>query len=216
MIIAHTIMLSFIFLLSSCFAGSVVSEWLPGYPVWDNQFQIPCTGSKARTSPSRGAIVVDQSEPGYPESYKSVQEGVDALDATADVSQELFIFPGTYEEQVYIPPLESNLTIQGYTCDSTSYEGNAATITYNLALINTTDDDHTATLRQWNTNTKIYNLNIVNTFGHIPQNGQNLALSAYKTNQGYYGCQFIGYQDTVLAETGEYPLRLVASPVYLV
>ncbi|KAL4819895.1 glycosyl hydrolases family 28-domain-containing protein [Aspergillus spinulosporus] len=90
----------------------------------------------------------------------------------------------------------------GYTCDSTSYEGNAATITYNLALINTTDDDHTATLRQWNTNTKIYNLNIVNTFGHIPQNGQNLALSAYKTNQGYYGCQFIGYQDTVLAETG--------------
>jgi pectinesterase len=29
-----------------------------------------------------------------------------------------------------------------------------------------------------------------------------LALSAYATNQGYYGCKFTGYQDTVLAETG--------------
>ncbi|KAL4739981.1 glycosyl hydrolases family 28-domain-containing protein [Aspergillus similis] len=195
-------MLSSVFLLSSCLAGFVAAEWLPGYPVWDNHFKIPCSGSKARTSPSSGAIVVDQSEPGHPGSYKTVQEGVDALNATTNAPQELFIFPGTYEEQVYIPPLESNLTVQGYTCNSASYEGNAATITYNLALINTTNDDHTATLRQWNTNTKIYNLNILNTFGHIPKNGQNLALSAYNTNQGYYGCQFIGYQDTVLAETG--------------
>ena len=29
-----------------------------------------------------------------------------------------------------------------------------------------------------------------------------MALSAYASNQGYYGCQFTGYQDTVLAETG--------------
>ncbi|CBF73612.1 hypothetical protein AN7966.2 [Aspergillus nidulans FGSC A4] len=30
---------------------------------------------------------------------------------------------------------------------------------------------------------------------------ENLVLSAYKTNRGFYGRQFIGYQDTVLAET---------------
>jgi pectin methylesterase-like acyl-CoA thioesterase len=63
-------------------------------------------------------------------------------------------------------------------------------------------DDLTATVRQWNPNTKFYNLNIANTFGHVPKNGQNLALSAHTTNQGYYACQLLGYQDTLLANVG--------------
>ncbi|KKK24237.1 hypothetical protein AOCH_001400 [Aspergillus ochraceoroseus] len=112
------------------------------------------------------------------------------------------VIAAVFVHQYVVCKDKSNLTIQGYTCDSTSYQGNAATISYDLALINTPNDDHTATLRQWNTNTKVYNLKILNTFGHISKNGQNLAISAYKTNQAYYGCQFIGYQDTILAETG--------------
>ncbi|KAJ7868807.1 pectin lyase fold/virulence factor [Mycena olivaceomarginata] len=40
---------------------------------------------------------------------------------------------------------------------------------------------------------------LVNTFG---VGSQALALSAYGTNQGYYGVGFYGYQDTLLAETG--------------
>ncbi|KAL2127230.1 hypothetical protein VTI74DRAFT_11066 [Chaetomium olivicolor] len=159
-------------------------------------------GSWARISPAKDAVVVDKSAKPNPGSYSTVQDGVNALSTTATAPQTLFIFPGTYVEQVYIPKLASNLTVQGYTCDSRRYAGNTATITYNLALINTTNDDKTATLRQWNPNTKVYNLNIVNTFGHIPKNGQNLAVSAATTNQGYYGCQMIGYQDTLLAETG--------------
>jgi len=80
--------------------------------------------------------------------------------------------------------------------------GNQATITYNLALKDVATNDLTATLRSWNPNTKFYNLNIENTFGHINSNGQNLAVSAYTKNQGYYGVQLIGYQDTLLANTG--------------
>lgn len=162
-----------------------------------------CSGSWARVSPAKGAVVVDNSASPYPGSHRTVQGGVNALSTTTTAPQTLFVFPGTYVEQVYIPRLASNLTVQGYTCDSRGYADNTATITYNLALINTTDDDKTATLRQWNPNTKVYNLNIVNTFGHIPKNGQNLAVSAETTNQGYYGCQLIGYQDTLLAETGK-------------
>jgi len=121
---------------------------------------------------------------------------------TSTTPQILFIYPGTYKEQVYIPALNSNLTVQGYTTDATSYYNNTATITYDLALLNTTTDDLTATLRQWNTNTKVYNLNIANTFGHVSTNGQNLALSAHTGNQGYYGVQLWGYQDTLLSNTG--------------
>jgi pectin methylesterase-like acyl-CoA thioesterase len=127
---------------------------------------------------------------------------VNALSLTATTSQTLFINPGTYVEQVFIPALHSNLIIQGYTPDTRSYSLNTVTITYDLALENTTSDDLTATVRQWNPNTKTYNLNIANTFGHVPTNGQNLALSAHTANQGYYGMQLLGYQDTLLANTG--------------
>lgn len=185
--------------LISCFA---ISQALPGYPIAHGSSRT-CSGPWARASPERGTVVVDRSARPYPGSFSTVQEGVNALNNTTTQPQNLFIFPGTYVEQVFIPRLKSNLTVQGYTCDYRGYEDNTATITFDLALINTTSDDLTATLRQWNPNTKVYNLNVVNTFGHIPKNGQNLAVSAETTGQGYYGCQLIGYQDTLLAETGK-------------
>jgi pectinesterase len=36
----------------------------------------------------------------------------------------------------------------------------------------------------------------------VSTNGQNLALSAHTGNQGYYGVQLWGYQDTLLSNTG--------------
>ncbi|MCJ1329519.1 hypothetical protein MMC10_006199 [Thelotrema lepadinum] len=154
----------------------------------------------SRTQPPPGAVVVDQS--GQYSNYTTVQSGIDTLSTTAPGLQSLFIFPGVYTEQVYIPPRSANLTILGYTSDTTSYAANTVNITYNLALINTTSDDLTATVRAWSTNFKMYNINILNTFGHISSNGQNLALSARATNQGYYGMGLFGYQDTLLANTG--------------
>jgi len=153
------------------------------------------------TAPS-GAIIVDGTSPFTPGSFPTVQGGVNALSKMTTNPQVLFIHPGTYVEQVYIPPLKSHLTVQGWTPDSRSYEANTATITFNLALLNVSNDDETATVRQWNPNTKFYNLNIANTFGHVSKNGQNLAVSAHTTNQGYYGVQLWGYQDTLLANTG--------------
>ncbi|GFF79941.1 pectinesterase [Aspergillus lentulus] len=191
-------MLGLSLVLAACVAVTQASS---GYPV-ARDTSGTCSGVHARVSPPAGAIVVDNSANPHPGSHATVQAGVDALNTTTADPQQLFIFPGTYTEQVYIPRLTSNLTVQGYTCNTKSYQHNKVTITYNLALINTTSDDLTATLRQWNPNTKIYNLNIVNSFGHIPQNGQNLAVSAEADGQAYYACQLIGYQDTLLAETG--------------
>lgn len=64
----------------------------------------------------------------------------------------------------YIPARDANLTIYGFTFDSSSYQGNTVNITYDLALINTTSDDLTATVRVWSTNIKI-----VRPFGSIPR-----------------------------------------------
>ncbi|KAF4625225.1 hypothetical protein G7Y89_g12943 [Cudoniella acicularis] len=159
--------------------------------------------SNARMSPPDGAIVVDSSgRSSIPISHLTVQSGVDALDRRTNAPQILFIYPGVYHEQVFIPPMPSNLTIQGYTPDGRSYTNNTVTITQNLALINTTSDDLTATLRNWNSNTKVYNINLANTFGRAATNGQSLAVSAHVGGQGYYGVQFLGFQDTILANKG--------------
>ena len=73
------------------------------------------------------------------------------------------------------------------------------TVTYNKDATSAGSDDASGTVRNKATNTKFYNINIANTYG---AGSQAIALSAYNSQQGYYGCQLTGYQDTLLAQTG--------------
>lgn len=73
------------------------------------------------------------------------------------------------------------------------------TITYSKGADEAGNNDASGTLRVKSSNIHIYNLNVINSRG---SGIQAIALSAYGGTQGYYGCKFIGYQDTVLANTG--------------
>ncbi|KAF1833369.1 carbohydrate esterase family 8 protein-like protein [Decorospora gaudefroyi] len=165
-------------------------------------FYVVSADKYARTKPDRGAIIVDATG-AHSGSYLNISAAVTALDNTNN-AQKIFIFPGTYKEQVYIPSLSSPLTIQGYTDDARDYKGNQVTLTYNLSRLTPglTNNDQTSTLRLWTANVKLYNLNIANTFGSAAVSGQALALSAQNTNQGFYGCKFTGWQDTIYANEG--------------
>lgn len=55
--------------------------------------------SQSRISPPDGAIVVSQ-DTSRNGTYSTVQAGIDALSTTATGEQFLFIYPGSYEEQV--------------------------------------------------------------------------------------------------------------------
>ncbi|PVH89875.1 carbohydrate esterase family 8 protein [Cadophora sp. DSE1049] len=154
-----------------------------------------------QTKPPAGAVVVDASG-SISGSYKTVQAGVNALSKTATASQTLFIKAGTYREQVYIQALKSPLVVMGETTDPSSYKANKVTIINNISRNTVANNDLTATVRNWTPNSKFYNINLENDFGHTSTNGQNLAISAQASGQGYYGCAFIGYQDTILAQTG--------------
>ncbi|TVY54189.1 Pectinesterase, partial [Lachnellula cervina] len=167
----------------------------PSFPLYSEK-------AWSRTSAPKGAITVDGSST-HPGVFRTVQSGVNALSLNTTTPQLLFIYPGTYAEQVSIPPLRSNLTVQGWTPDARSYTHNTATITSALSRLTVPNNDLTATVRNWSPNTRFHNLNIANTFGHVPVNGQNLALSAHTGNQAYYGVQLWGYQDTLLANTGK-------------
>jgi len=132
-----------------------------------------CTGPNARTVPPSGAIVVDATG-AYTGSVKTVAEGVAKLPNTA-VEHSLFLFPGTYEEQVVVPKLKGKLVVQGYTCDTTAYASNQVTITHAMAqkdvpaTVVKNRNDATSTLLLKASNVKVYNLNVANTAGNVGQ-----------------------------------------------
>lgn len=115
-------------------------------------------------------------------------------------AQSIFIYSGTYTEQVTIPALAGALTVYGYTTDTSSYTSNVVTITHSSSLLSgAVDDEHTGTVINLSQNTKFYNINIKNSYG---KGSQAIALAAYNTQQGYYGVGLYGYQDTLLAQIG--------------
>ncbi|GAQ47113.1 pectinesterase 1 [Aspergillus tubingensis] len=158
-------------------------------------FAATALAASRMTAPS-GAIVVAKSGG----DYDTISAAVDALSTTSTETQTIFIEEGSYDEQVYIPALSGKLIVYGQTEDTTTYTSNLVNITHAIALADVDNDDETATLRNYAENSAIYNLNIANTCGQACH--QALAVSAYASEQGYYACQFTGYQDTLLAETG--------------
>ncbi|KAE8349776.1 pectin lyase fold/virulence factor [Aspergillus coremiiformis] len=158
-------------------------------------FAVTALAASRMTAPA-GALVVSKSGG----RYSTVSAAVKALSTTKTETQTIFIEGGTYDEQVYIPPLAGKLIIYGQTDDTTSYTGNRVKITHSIKLSDVSNDDETATVRNHTPNSSFYNLNIANPCGQACH--QALAVSAFAGNQGYYGCQFTGYQDTLLAQTG--------------
>ncbi|KAF8194383.1 pectinesterase [Mycena galopus ATCC 62051] len=147
-----------------------------------------------RTTPPAGAIVVRGSGATSGE-FTTITAAVNSLPNDGS-AQSIFIYPGTYTEQVYITRT-GQLTIYGSTTDTTSYTSNSVTITFSDSAAEAGSDDPSGTLRVHKDDFALYNVNVRNTFG---EGSQALALSSYGSNQGYYGCAFYGYQDTFLAE----------------
>jgi pectinesterase len=150
--------------------------------------------ASAGANPPAGALVVGQGG-----QYKTVQQAVNA----AKPGQTIFIKSGTYREQVWVKKDKPKITIIGQSSSDASYKGNTVTITGNLAQDNPkgSNNDQTGVLRAHGDNFRLYNVNLVNTRG---KGSQALALSAYGNKQGYYGCQFKGYQDTILSQEGHH------------
>ncbi|KAK1233364.1 hypothetical protein PQX77_003473 [Marasmius sp. AFHP31] len=150
----------------------------------------------SRTSPPSGAIVV---RPGTTTSgeFKTIQSAVNSLPNDSS-SRSIFLYPGTYTEQVYITR-SGPLTIYGYTSDTSSYTGNQANIAFGLGADQAGSNDASGTLRIHKDNFKMYNVNVRNTRG---KGIQAIALSQYGNRAGFYGCGFYGYQDTMLVNQG--------------
>jgi len=157
-----------------------------------------CVDATSRTTPPAGAVIVTPTPASG--QFSSLQSAVNSLPDTSS-PQTIFIYPGTYEEQVIISR-SAPLTIMGYTTNTATYTENTVLITQSKSLGQTTSDDATATISIHQSNFAMYNVNASNTFGKASSNGQALALSAYGNNMGFYGVAIFSYQDTLLADTG--------------
>jgi pectinesterase len=124
----------------------------------------------SRKSAPKGAFTVGEGQ-----KFETISKAVAALSNTTTAEQLIFIQPGTYAEQVFIPKLSGPLTVQGYTTDDSKYSKNQVTIVASESQKTQPGNDLTATLRVWTSDFKLYNVNVRNAFG---EGSQAVAVSA--------------------------------------
>lgn len=76
-----------------------------------------------------------------------------------------------------------------------TYKSNTVTITHTISSSEAGSLDASSTINVVSDNFNLYNVNVANGFG---KGAQAVALTANGNQQGYYGCQFDGYQDTLV------------------
>ncbi|KAH7173412.1 pectin lyase fold/virulence factor [Fusarium flagelliforme] len=158
------------------------------------------------TKPPKGAVVVSVGGE-KSGSYSSLTDALKSLpkDSTPQV---IFIYPGTYEEQVPSINRPGPVTIIGYTETEPgkTYTSNQITITQakGLSVAGTIpagrSNADTATIATASTKIAFYNVKFINTDnldGATPSY-VTLAASVYGDKIGFYGCEMIGWQDTLL------------------
>lgn len=136
--------------------------------------------------------------------YNNVTAAISALPSDSQ-PYTILIMPGTYTEQLSVTR-NGKVTLIGQTSFVNDYTQNEVTIEFsNGELTSAGKDESTPVIFAKKSNDDsgmaIYNINFINTF---PQTANTAALAAdfYGANIASYGCSFIGFQDTLLANQG--------------
>ncbi|KAF4556487.1 Pectinesterase-like protein 3 [Elsinoe fawcettii] len=124
-----------------------------------------------------------------------------------NTNQTVFIYPGTYVEQVPSINRPGAVRIIGYTSGSPgkNYQDNKVTISFARGLsVSPLPVGHsnaeTAVIQTASSRISFYNINMVNTdnLDGLEANYVTLAASIYGNDIGFYACSFNGWQDTLL------------------
>ncbi|KAJ7575601.1 pectinesterase [Mycena floridula] len=157
---------------------------------------LPVAFAASRTSAPAGSIIVRAGTTASGE-FPTLTRALNSITSTTS-NVTIFMFPGTYVEQVNIVRT-GPLTILGYTTDTTTYTANQVILSAGVPASTAGSDDASGTLRIHKNDFRMYNVNVKNTFGI---GSQAIAISQYGSRVGLYACGFYGYQDTVYANVG--------------
>jgi galacturan 1,4-alpha-galacturonidase len=146
----------------------------------------------ARTAAPKGCLSV-----GSGSTYSTIASAVKALGSSKNDAC-VFIKSGTYKEQLTID-YAGALTFYGETTDTSSYKSNKVLITHGISSPAAGSLDASSTINIRVPNFKMYNINVENSFGN---GAQAVAVTANADKLGFYGCSFLGYQDTLYVKAG--------------
>ncbi|CAK7222190.1 hypothetical protein SBRCBS47491_004785, partial [Sporothrix bragantina] len=157
------------------------------------------------TTPPAGAVLVsiDGAVEG---SYSNLTAALASLPSDTS-TQIIFMYPGYYVEQVAAINRGGPTMVQGYTTANPgqTYAGNEVTIAFARGLsVSPTPAGHsdaeTAVFTTDSAPIAMYNVDVVNSdnLDGATSNYVTLAASIASTHTGFYGCAFIGWQDTLL------------------
>ncbi|KAG6979273.1 putative pectinesterase A [Fusarium oxysporum f. sp. conglutinans] len=153
----------------------------------------------SRTSAPSGCLTVKVSGASSGE-YSSLGAAVSALGTGSSSSTAcIFMYPGIYQEQVVINAFKGTLTLYGYTTDTSSYANNKVTMHHSENATVAGSDEASSTVDARGNNFRMYNIDVVNSFG---VGSQAIAFTSNGNQQSFYGCGFYGYQDTLYVHSG--------------
>lgn len=198
-----TLLTSDTYTLSSVMAST---SWID-MTYWDSivtpQPAIVVVETGNSTTPPPGACIVSKTAITGKVTYTTIAQCIALLPTTSVVST-IFIYPGTYNEQLTFN--RSGATIfQGYADLPTKFSSNQVIIT-NSAGVDTQGDasnSDSATFYSRGKNVKFYNINLVNTYGKAADYASLGFAIGNNGNASFYGCQIIGNQDTFDVNAGK-------------
>ncbi|KAJ6016630.1 Pectinesterase catalytic [Penicillium sp. IBT 35674x] len=160
------------------------------------------------TKPPTGAVLVSVLGT-IDNSFSSLTDALKSLPSDDSV-QVIFIYAGTYHEQVPSIDREGPVKVIGYTQGNPgqSYSDNEVTITFSSGLPMfsgssdsfSSSDSGTATISTTSSNIAFYNINIINSDNLDGSQASHVAVAASisGSRNGFYACSFIGWQETLL------------------
>ncbi|KAJ6104284.1 Pectinesterase catalytic [Penicillium sp. IBT 18751x] len=152
------------------------------------------------TAPPTGAYIVSKTSLGNNTTYyDTIQSALDAIPTSSSVTPTIFIYPGTYEEQLVVSK-KGSVIFMGYSESTYDYSSNQVTIQYNHGIDTGADESNSdgATVYAIGNYFTAMNINFINNNGtqkDIATLGFAVKSSKYAS---LYGCQVIGNQDALL------------------
>ena len=135
--------------------------------------------------------------------YETITAAVAAL-PNDGAEKTILVLPGVYQEQISITR-NGKVILRGATNFSNDYSQNRVTVEFDDGVDTSADEDETTPVihidKSDSTGLALYNIDFVNTFPQTP-NYAALAGDFYGVQIAAYGCSFIGFQDTLLANKG--------------
>ncbi|KAE8349997.1 pectin lyase fold/virulence factor [Aspergillus coremiiformis] len=151
------------------------------------------------TAPPAGAYIVSKTPIVNVTTYSTIQSALDALPITKKVTPTVFIYPGTYEEQLVISRPGTTI-LMGYSKVSSDYTQNQVTIQSNTGVNTKADQSNSdsATVYATGNYLQASNINFVNNFG-TTKDYASLGFAVKSSKYAsLYGCQVTGNQDALL------------------